>query len=364
MRAVSYARVQVSLVHEWLTNLAGSEQVVAALRRTFPGSSVSTTLFWAPEFPGWEPVHTSALQPLVRGPGSHQRLGPLLPPAWRTVEVPEADVVVTSFHTFALRARLPDGVPHVVYCHTPPRFLWEPQQLAGERVPGASALLRAAGAVLRPGDRRRARRPQVWAANSSAVQDRIAAAYGVTSTVVHPPVDVGRFAAGLGTATGDYHVLFGRLVPYKRVDLAIAAFAELGWPLLVAGDGRQREVLEAGAPPNVRFLGRVGDDELVELIAGARALVFPGEDDFGIVPVEAAAAGTPVVAYGRGGALDTVIDGETGVLFEEQTADALAAALRRAAATSWHRPAISAAAQRFGEPRFRAEMEALVATVV
>jgi glycosyltransferase involved in cell wall biosynthesis len=362
MEAVSYARVQVSLVHEWLTNRAGSEQVVGALRRTFPGSSVSTTVFNRSEFPDWEPVHTSVLQRLAHGPTAHERLLPLLPAAWRTVEVPDAELVVSSFHSFSLRARRPPGVPHVVYCHTPPRFLYEADQLADERR-AAGPALRVAKALLGPGDRRAARPPATWVANSTEVQDRIRRTYGFDSQVVHPPVEVERFASALGEPVGDHHLVFGRLVPYKRADLAVAAFAELGTPLVVAGTGRQTEELQASAPPNVRFVGRVDDEQLPALLAGARSLVFPGVEDFGITPVEAMAAGTPVVAFGRGGVLDTVTDGETGVLFAEQTVESLVAAVRRAEAEPWDRAAISASTQRFAEDRFAREMTAIARDV-
>lgn len=345
-------------MHEWLTNRAGSEQVVAALRRTFPGSSVSTTLFDRSEFPDWEPVHTSVLQRVAHGPHAHERVLPLLPAAWRTVEVPDADLVISSFHSFSLRARRPAGVPHVVYCHTPPRFLWEADQLADERR-AAGPALRVARGLLGPGDRRRARRPATWLANSTEVQGRIRRTYGLDAEVVHPPVEVDRFATALGTPVGEHHLVFGRLVPYKRVDLALAAFAALGTPLLVAGTGRQADELRAGAPPNVRFLGRVPDDELPALLAGARSLVFPGVEDFGITPVEAMAAGTPVVALGRGGVLDSVTDGETGVLFAEPDVDSLVGAVRRAEATSWDRPAISASTRVFDEERFAREVRAV-----
>lgn len=364
MEAVSYARVQVSLVHEWLTNRAGSEQCVAAMRRAWPGSSVSTTVLHRPEFPDWDPVHTSVLQPLARSTSSHIKLLPLLPAAWRTVEVPAADVVVTSFHTFSLRARLPPGVPNVAYCYTPPRFLWRTEQLADERLHGMGPLLRLARRLLGPADVRRAQRPDLFVGDSTVVRDRIRAVYGRDAEVVFPPVDVDRFRGALGTEVGEHHVVFGRLVPYKRVDLAVEAFRELGWPLVVAGDGRQRAELERTAPPNVRFVGRVPDDELPALLAGARGLVFPGEEDFGITPVEAMAAGAPVVAYGRGGARDTVVDGESGLVFDEQTPAALAAAVRRAAEVDWDRAAVSASVDRFREERFRAELHDLVASVV
>lgn len=350
--------MQVALVHEWLTNMAGSEKVVGALRRTFPGSSVHTSLFYAPEFPDWAPVHTTALQPFATRRGAHLRVLPLIPPAMHTLKIPESDLVITSFHSFALNARVPAGAPHLVYCHTPPRFLWEREQLAGERGL-AGWVTAAAAAVLKPGDRRRSRRPGLFVANSREVRERIRVAYGRDAEVVHPPVEVERFTAAAGTPVGDYYVAFSRLVPYKRVDLVVAAFAELGWPLVVAGEGRARPQLEAGAPENVRFVGRVPDGDLPALLAGARGLVFAGEEDFGITLVEAMAAGTPVVALDRGGARDSVEPGRSGLLFGEPTVRSLVDALRQADAAGWDRDDVSASAQRFGESRFAGEIRSL-----
>ncbi|MEO6120588.1 MAG: glycosyltransferase [Acidimicrobiales bacterium] len=348
--------MRVALVHEWLTNYAGSECCVAALRDAFPGSPLLTTVFYEPAFAGWEGVRTTGLQPLVRGPGSHIPLLPAMPAAWRMVRVPAADLVITSFHTFALWARVPMSAPHVVYCHTPPRFLWLPEQVTGERLPGGRRTLSLARRALRPGDRRRAGRPATWVANSATTARRVREAYGVVADVVYPPVDVDRFAAALGRPARDDFVVVSRLVPYKQVELAVEAFRGLPWPLTVAGTGRQLEALRRTAPSNVSFVGRVPDADLPALLAGARAVVLPGEEDFGILPVEAMAAGTPVVAYGRGGALETVTAGTSGLLFDEPTPTSLADAIRKVAATDWDRAAVSASVSRFATPRFRAEM--------
>lgn len=355
--------MHVELVHEWLTNMAGSEKVVGALRRTFPGAGVNTSLFYAPEFPGWDPVRTTALQRFATRRGAHLRVLPLIPPAMHTLKVPEADLVVTSFHSFALNARVPKGVPHLVYCHTPPRFLWAREQLAGER--GLSTWLTgAAAAVLEPGDRRRSRRPDLFIANSHAVAERIRFAYDRDAEVVHPPVEVERFAGALGTPPGDYFVSFSRLVAYKRVDLVIEAFRELGWPLVVAGEGRARPQLEADAPGNVRFVGRVPDEKLPALLAGARGLVFAGVEDFGITMVEAMAAGTPVIALDAGGARDSVEPGRSGLLFAEPTMASLLGGLRQADALAWDRADVAASAKRFTEARFAERMRALAASAV
>ncbi|MCB1014687.1 MAG: glycosyltransferase [Acidimicrobiales bacterium] len=355
--------MRVELVHEWLTNLAGSEKVVGALRRAYPGAGVNTSLFYAPEFPGWDPVHTTFLQRFATRRGAHLRVLPLIPPAMHTLRVPDADLVITSFHSFALNARVRPGTPHLVYCHTPPRFLWEREQLAGER--GLSTgLTGAAAALLKPGDRRRSRRPDLFLANSTEVAGRIRSAYGRDAEVVHPPVEVERFAGALDTPAGDYFVSFSRLVAYKRVDLVIEAFRELGWPLVVAGEGRARAELEASAPANVRFAGRVPDDELPGLLAGARGLVFAGVEDFGITMVEAMAAGTPVVALDAGGARDSVEPGRSGVLFAEPTVASLVDAVRSAAAVDWDRADVSASAHRFTEARFTAAVTGIAESLV
>jgi glycosyltransferase involved in cell wall biosynthesis len=337
--------------------------VVAALHRCFTGAPIHTTMCWRPGFADLEPIETTWLQPLARGPRSHFQAFPLMPTAWRTSSLTPADLYVTSFHTFSLHARVPWDAPHVVYCHTPPRFIWSRSQLGGER-PLLRPVLELGARALGPGDRRRSTRPTRFLANSVAIADKVREVYDREAVVVHPPVDVDRFSTALGAPVGEHHLFFSRLVPYKRADVAIAAFNELGWPLVVAGDGRARTSLEQGAGPNIRFVGRVEDAELPALLAGARGLVFPGEEDFGIAMVEALATGTPVIAYGRGGAKDIVVDGDNGVLFDEQTPAALAAAVRRADAISWDRRRVSASADRFSEARFASQLRAVAGDVL
>ena len=354
---------QALIIHEWLTNYAGSERVVEALRDCLPGAPVATTMRCGEPFSGWD-VRTSFLQPTATGPSSHIRALPLMPAAFRALRLPEADLVVTSFHTFALHARVPRPVPHLVYCHTPPRFLWRREQFGADRGRGLRIATGAVSAPLRSVDRRRARRPICFVANSRATAARLRVAYGVGSDVVHPPVDVERFASWRATPKEDYFLVVSRLVPYKRIELAIAAFNELGLPLVVAGSGRAEASLRRQAGPNVTFVGRVGDDDLPRLMAAARALVFPGEEDFGIVPVEAMAAGTPVVGLGRGGVVDSVIDGVSGVLYHEPTAVALAAAVRRFLASDWDPVVVSATVRRFAPAAFRAGIGDVISTVV
>jgi glycosyltransferase involved in cell wall biosynthesis len=347
------------IVHEWLTNYAGSERVVAALRTRVPGTTVATTMRFGDPFDSWD-VHTTPLQRLARGSSSHVRALSMMPAAWQLTALPDVDEVITSFHTFSLFARVPADIDHAVYCHTPPRFLYLSHQF-GER---ASPLTRSLvglvrGALVRLDQRRARNRPIRWLANSRTTARRIKDIYGVDAGVVHPPVDIARFERAFGCAPrGDHYLAFGRLVPYKRIDIAVEAFRRLGARLVVAGGGRQLASLRAIAPPNVSFIGPVDEARVPELLAGARALVFPGEEDFGIVPIEAMAAGTPVIAFRSGGCAETVVPGTTGVFMEEQTPDALISAVREFEESSFVAAELQTEARRYGFDGFHRAFEA------
>jgi glycosyltransferase involved in cell wall biosynthesis len=268
--------------------------------------------------------------------------------------------VISSSHSCAKNVLTPPGTLHVCYCHTPMRHAWEPRLLHAEQLGRFSAV--AAGAVLprlRRADLAGAARPDVFVANSSFVAARIAKYYRRSARVIHPPVDVERHLAR-PRAEEDYYLVLGRIVPYKRVDVAAAACRMLGRPLKVAGDGRGLEAARAAAGPETEFLGYVPDEAVGDLLAGARAVLCPAEEDFGIVAVEAQAAGVPVIAYRRGGARDSVIDGQTGVLHDEQTAPSLASAILAFESRSFDEAAIRSNARRFGADRFRAEMTDLI----
>ncbi len=211
--------------------------------------------------------------------------------------------------------------------------------------------------LLRQWDANAAGRVDHFAAISRAVQARIQKVYRADSRIIYPPVDTHRFAPG---ETQDYFFIVSRLIPYKRIDLAVKAFSELGWKLVIAGDGRDRDALEKIAGPTVRFVGRVSDAELKTWMAGARGFLFPGEEDFGIAPLEAMSAGVPVIAYAAGGALDTVIENETGLFFREPTVASLKAALEQFAARTWDKPRIRAHAETFDVEHFKRDIAAWV----
>jgi glycosyltransferase involved in cell wall biosynthesis len=355
---------RVAVAHDWLTIPGGSEQVLLELLEMFPSAEIFTSVYdpqpW-PERIKAGIVHSSFLSRLPGAARHYPKLLPLMNRAFRSFDLSGFDLVLSSSHACAKNVRKRPDALHVCYCHTPMRYAWEEGFLEGEEVGRATRLLLPPLlAWLRRQDLEGARGPDVFVANSRHVAERIARYYGRTAEVVNPPVDVEHFL-GLERDPGDYYLTFGRVVPYKRVDLAVAACGRLGRPLKVAGDGRALESVRASAGGSTALLGKVSSAERDRLISGARALLFPGEEDFGIVPVEAQAAGVPVVAFGVGGATETVLDGRTGVLFGEQTAAALAAAIERLEQLPLDADASRENARRFGRERFRAEMAGVIA---
>jgi glycosyltransferase involved in cell wall biosynthesis len=354
---------RVAVVHDWLTIPGGSEQVVLELLGMFPRAELFTSVYdpapWPSEITE-RTVHTSFLNRIPGAVRHYPKLLPLMERAFRSFDLSGFDLVLSSSHAFAKNVRKPPGALHVCYCHTPMRYAWEESFLEGEEIGRATRLLLPPLlAWLRRQDLAGAGGPDLFVANSRHVADRIHRFYGRTAEIVHPPVDVDHFL-GLPRAPADYYLAFGRVVPYKRVDLSVAACARLGRTLEVAGDGRALDAVRAVAGDGARFLGRVSEAERNRLLGGARAVLFPGEEDFGIVPVEAQAAGVPVIAYGVGGAAESVLDGRTGVLFGEQTVSSLVTAIERFEGMAVDEDAVRRNAKRFGRERFRTEMTAVI----
>lgn len=356
--------MKVAIVHDYLNQAGGAERVVAAMHRAFPDAPIFTTLF-DPDVVG-EPLASADVRPswMQRLPAWRRHFRaylPLYPFAVRDFDLRGFDVVLSSSSAWAKGARVPPHAVHVCYCHTPMRWAW---QLDGYlRHSGMSAGARAGAHLLRPllqaWDRATVRGVDRFVANSTAVARRIACLYGRDADVLHPPVDVARFRPD--RAPGDFFLIVSRLNAYKRVDLAVSACTTLALPLVVVGDGPERDALTRRAGPTVRFLGALPDERVAELFESCRAFILPGEEDFGITPLEANAAGRPVVAFGRGGVLDTIRDGDTGLLFREPTAESLGDALRAVQARDWSAAALRANAERFAEPRFTEALHRLVA---
>jgi glycosyltransferase involved in cell wall biosynthesis len=367
---------RVAIVHEWLTIPGGSEQVVLELLEMFPAAELFTSIYdpgpWPPEITD-RPVHTSFLNRIPGAKRNYPKLLPLMDRAFRSFDLSGFDLILSSNHACAKNVRTPPGTLHVCYCHTPMRYAWEEDFMDGEEVGRAMRLfLPPLLGWLRRRDLAAASGPDVFVANSQHVRERIARYYGRDATVVHPPVDVEPLLA-LPRDEQDYYLVFGRVVPYKRVDLAVAACIRMDRPLKVAGDGRAlaavravagTETAMASRPARVEFLGRVDDRERDRLLEGARALLFPGEEDFGIVPVEAQAAGVPVVAYGVGGARESVLDGQTGVLFDGPTPDGVMSGIERFEQLPLDPERMRENAGRFGPERFRREMAEVIAGAV
>ena len=346
----------LALAHDYLIQMGGAERVVASMVRKHPLSPLYTSAVrWEtllPEFQGAR-VKPSWMQTLP-GIGTHfKKCFALYPAAFRSFGIVSAPALWVSASTFAKCLQFSPQTASVLYCHNPTRFLW----LAGDeyvdsevRVPAANLAVRCFVPWLRRVDYQAAQRFDVIVANSEAVRQRIAQIYRREALVIHPPVQLGRF---IPTVTGDgYYIVVSRLSAYKAIDRAVLACSRSGRRLVVVGEGPDRKRLEALAGPTVTFTGWASDSEVQHLMQRARGLIFPAEEDFGIAPVEAQACGKPVIAYARGGALETVIEGVTGCFFHERTEDALQAALDRAESILWNPEAIRKNAERFSEDQF------------
>jgi glycosyltransferase involved in cell wall biosynthesis len=358
---------QIALAHDYLNQYGGAERVVEVLHAMFPEAPVYTSIYDAdsmpPDYQNWD-IRTSFLQYAPAIHRNHQPYLPFYPAAFKFLKVdPQYDLLISSSSAWGKGVRIDPSVLHICYCHSPMRFAWDFDHYAErERMDGISR--KAVQPILnrlRNWDRATARRVHHFIANSRVVQQRIADFWGRDSTVIHPPVDTGSFSAAMPEDVGEFYVLISRLVPYKRFDIAIEAANRLGIPLKIIGDGRAREELQAMAGPTVEFLGRVTDAERNRLFAQCRAAIFPAEDDFGIGQVEVQAAGRPVIAFDKGGAQETVRDGETGVLFSPQTSEGLIDAIRRFEQLTFSADTITGHADQFSRARFEREVREFVA---
>ncbi len=353
-----------ALIHDWLNQLGGAEDVLETLVRLFPGAPIHTSIYWRDGMPAhyraW-PIRPSFMDRLPGVHRHHQPYLPLYPLAFERADLRGHDLILSNKSGFCHGVRPPAGARHVCYCLAPTRYVWNFDDYAAREGlgPAARVLLRPLLGWLRRWDFAAAARVDHFIAISTDIQRRIARFYQRRSVIIHPPVALKRFAPV--PDIGDYFLSLGRLIPYKRVDLAVRACSELGLPLWVAGHGRDRARLEKIAGPTVRFLGRVSDAEVPGLMARCRAFIFPGLEDFGITPVQALAAGRPVIALAGGGALDIVQDGVNGVLFAEQTEAALQAALRRFAELKFDSAAVRASAAPFDEAVFETKLRAFIA---
>jgi len=354
--------MQIALVHDWLNQLGGAEDVLETLVQMFPLAPIYTSIYWRDEMPphylGWN-IHPLWLN---HAPGiyqHHQPYLPLYPLAWSSLNLSRYDLILSNKSGFCHGIRTRNkhtSALHICYCLAPTRYVWNFDDYA--RSEGFGRALRLAlkpiVSALRRWDYAAAQRADHFIAISREIQTRIKKYYNRDSVVIHPPVDIRRYHPQ--QRPEDYFLIVSRLIPYKRIDLAIRAFNELGLPLVIAGIGRDQARLLQLAQPNIQFLGRVPDADLPDLIARCRAFVFPGHEYFGIAPVEAQASGRPVIAFGAGGALDTVIDGQTGVFFHQPTIESLIDAVQRFNAIDFEPGAIRANAECFSAEVFKQKL--------
>ena len=358
--------MKTALVHDDLVQAGGAERVVIAMHDMFPDAPLYTSVYdpkatFSP-FRDMD-VRTSYLQ---RTPLASRRMHklalPLFPSAFEQFDFTGYDLVISSASRFAKGIITPPEACHVCYCHTPPRFAWRPQDYFAQNATARTLepLMRQMMTDLRVWDTAASQRVDYFVANSHNSARRIRKYYRRDAAVIHPPIETAKYTPIGADQVGKHFLVVSRLVGYKRVDLAVAACNLLGAELRVVGTGPEMAALQAKAGPTVRFLGRLSDAEVAAEYARCRAFLFPGEEDFGLTPLEAMASGRPVVAYGAGGALETIIPGRTGLFFAEQTPESLAGALRRLDETAFSPSELRAHAERFDLRVFREQMSRFV----
>ncbi|TKJ28906.1 MAG: glycosyl transferase [Chloroflexi bacterium B3_Chlor] len=355
--------MKVAIVHDWLNQVGGAESVLEVLKEVFPQAPIYTSIYWSKAMPvqyrEWD-IRTSWLNRLPLIKRHHQPFLPLYPLAFEAFDLRGYELVISNKSAFCHGVITPSDAVHICYCLTPTRFLWDYHNyVRHERInPLAAALLSPVLRNLRLWDKAAADRVEHFVAISETVRQRIKKFYRRDALVIHPPVDVRGFQ--VRESHDDYFLIVSRLIPYKRIDLAVQAFNLLGLPLKILGDGRDRRRLEAMANSNIEFLGRLQDQQVGEYLSRCRAFIFPGEEDFGIAPLEAQAAGRPVIAYAAGGALETVVDGVTGLFFREQRAESLAEVVSSFDGKAFDGVTIRQHAQDFDKEAFKNKLGAFV----
>jgi len=350
--------MRTAIVHYWMINMRGGEKVLEALCEAYPDADIFTHVYAPKEMSATinsHQVFTTFISKLPRASRWYQKYLPLMPLALEQLDLTEYDLIISSESGPAKGVITRPDSTHICYCHSPMRYLWDQYHLYRQNAGLVTrTLMPVLAHFLRMWDISTASRVDKFIANSRSIRARIKKFYRRDADVIHPPCDVDAFLPAPDHEIGNYYLAVGQLVAYKRFDIAVRAFSQSGKKLVVIGEGEERARLEAMAGDNITFLGKAPFELLKHHYSRCRALIFPGEEDFGIVPVEAMASGRPVIAYKRGGALDTVVQGLTGHFFEEQSPTALAKAVDEfEGQLHLYEPAkISAAAQKYSRERF------------
>jgi len=348
---------KVAIVAEWLTWRGGGESVVDALLEAFPKADFYTTVYNEKKLPEYKIRNpkTSFLQkiPLIRD--KHQSVPPLLLSAIKSLNLEGHDLIISSSSAIGKGITKPKGSTHVCYCHAPMRYVWQPDidnRLVSK--PFGKLFLN----YLKQWDLKANKSVDYFLTNSRTIQKRIKKVYGRNSTVIYPPVDLSKNIKNIKKK--NYFLTLGRLIPYKRNDLAITACNKTKQNLYVAGDGPEAENLKKIASNYIRFLGRVTSGEKQKILSEAKALLFPAEEDFGIVPVEALSSGTPVIAFGSGGATEYIQDGKNGILFDKQNTESLIGAMKKFEKAKFDKEYIIKSANKFSKERFICEINEFI----
>jgi glycosyltransferase involved in cell wall biosynthesis len=357
--------MKVALVHDWLTGMRGGERVLEEICKLYPDATLYTLIHHkgnlSPAIERMKVVESSLPKlPLAH---DHFRLYlPLFPRLIEQLDLSGHDLIISSSHCVAKGVIPPQGAVHFCYCHTPMRYVWDMYHAyKQQRGPLAKLFLMMNRRHLQMWDVESSSRVDHFIANSAYVGERIRRHYNRAAGVIHPPVNADFFTPG-GPDDGEFYLVVSALVPYKRVDLALESFRRSGKPLVVVGTGSDEERIWNMKAPNISFLGNVDDHELREYYRRAKALIFPGEEDFGITPLESMACGRPVIAYARGGALETVIDGETGVFFDEQTVESLTAAVDKFEQMKFTKQRLRTRAESFSRESFSRNLQKFIAS--
>ncbi|WP_019506532.1 glycosyltransferase [Pleurocapsa sp. PCC 7319] len=330
--------MKVALVHDYLTQFGGAERVFELLCQFFYEADVYTSLYDPQntvDFAG-RAVKTTFLQQLPGAKLGFRLFAPFYYRAFRRLDLQDYDLIISSTSSFAKGVKKKPGAMHICFCHNVTRFLWDTRTYLEEysKFQKFYPLIKPIFQSLRQQDLQYAQEPDLYIANSTTVAKRIRQIYQRKALVINYPIDTSKFI--YSAEKEDYYLISSRMISYKRLDIAIETFNWLGLPLIITGDGPERERLEAMSLDNIKFLGYVDDNWRTHLMAKAKAVVITALEDYGLVPIEANASGTPVVAYGAGGVLDTQIDGETGILFTPQSPDALQGAIEQVESQNWN----------------------------